>query len=271
MADTNIIKRPIGDILKHFAHRNDLRSLAYVSEHELKKYVWILDTNIFVDDEYYPKCEFIVKNGNFMVSQDVIDELISGDPIKKNAVWARAHHLAIFIQKNFPDRIFPKPRHQLVRELQQLAGLISKTYIQKVILDHFNEIYNTFKKNEFRQNEVLDNFIHGINRNLTTTLKRGFEARARGVIQPGKIAHIEDFFIQNMKATLRDIFHNIKNYMHAELGTCKRLIIKHFFRPLETDIQIAASYIEHHKPRHHLGSNDKDVVELVVLHEYRAV
>jgi len=268
MSNGPIKKFPADDITKYFAKRNDLRSMAYVSDAELSQYVWVLDTNVFIEDEYYNKCLRIVNSSNFLISQDVIDELTRGTPVQKDAQWERARQLALVIQEKHNDKIFQKPEPQLEKELFRLSGLMTKPHVEKIILQNFQQIYDSFKKSWDKQ-QALDNFIIGIDKRLNDSLRRDFESRARGLIQPDKISHIIDFFLKNMKITLRNIFNTIMKYSSLDIENCKRFMIKHFFRPVDSDIRIAASYIEHHKPRHHLGSNDKDVVELIILHEYR--
>ena len=268
MVNGQIIKNPPGDILKHFAQRNDLRSMAYVGPSELDKYVWIFDTNVFIDDDYYPKCQHIVQNGNFRVSQDVVDELTKGVPVASLHPWVRARQLALFILQKHPDKIFRKPDDRIIKELQSISELTTKPFIQQLIIKNFDQLYQAFK-NSNDKNQTLDSFIQAINNQLYDTLRRNFQSRAQGKIQDDKISHIRDFFVHNMKITLKDILHNIMRYSSLEPKNCKDNIIRHFFRPIDTDLKIAASYIEHHKPHHHLGSNDKDVVELIILHEYR--
>jgi hypothetical protein len=268
MANGQIVRNPPGDILKHFAQRTDLRSMAYVGPDELDKFIWIFDTNVFVDPNYFPKCQHIVQNGNFRVSQDVIDELTRGAPVSSNSEWGRACQLAHIILQQHHDKIFSKPDAQIVKELLKLSTLMTKPYIQKVTLDNIDQIYSAFR-NSKDKNQTLDNFIHAINNSLNDTLRRNFESRAKGIVQDDKVSHIIGFFLHNMKVTLRDIFHNIMKYSSLDLDNCRQMIQKHFFRPIDSDVRIAADYIEHHKPRHHLGSNDKDVVELIILHEYR--
>ena len=270
MANGKFIKIQPSDILKHFAQRGDLRAMAYVHNSDLGKYVWVFDTNVFIDDVDYPKCEKIVMAGNFLVSMDVIDELTRGVPVPGVSQWQRARKLADYIVKHHPDKIFQKPNAQLVQELQKLSVIMSKGYVQKTVFDNLTSIYALFKSSK-NQQDTLDKFIYAINDKMYQTLKNNFKSRAKGLVQESKINAIENYFIENMKAALKAIFHSLMNYASLDIEACKKYLMRHFFRPINADVNIAASYIEHRKPHHHLGSNDKDVVELIILHEHRAL
>ena len=244
-----------------------LKLLYTADKNGLFSRIWYFDTNVLVDNELQPRCEAIIKNGNFRVSIDVLDELTRGKPSPHNPAWHRGRKLAEYILEHHRDKILKKPSSKIISELREVSQLTTKNYIYRKISGRLKQIYDLFQRND---RSTLDNFIHILNKDMSETLKRDFKKRAGGIIQHDKIGWITDLFVQDLRKSLIRILHIIEHYSHYDFNTCKRILEETCFRPLDNDINIAASYIMHRKPQHHLASNDKDVIELIVLHECRA-
>ncbi len=215
----------------------------------------------------------IVITGNFRISKVALNELVAwGKPSLlhpfERKKWQEVQEIIKIIKERWPQNIETVSAGELFDQLTLLEPLLSKTITFNLVMGQFDEIYRAISQGKVSINVFIRKLEDKIRVLALKTFEKEYE-RLKSIFIIRNKKEYEEIAAHNIMVTLERILRFIEHLAceaRFSLESAKARVGNEFRNKVENDKRIVEHFLLSSLRKKHFPAEDKDTVELIMLH-----